>query len=244
MIIDGHIHIGKWSEVFLNYKTTVRDAINVMRQAGVAEAVCFPANQTRNVDLLTEIKLNKDFTFHFTAWINPEDPELDSFLDQHLNEIKFFKIHPSFQKRRITDFSYKKYIQIANDSHIPVIVHCGRWTEIANFRFPLIIAKEFPNLMLILAHLGGDQPTLMMECANELNNNNFKNVYLGTESVREFYFVEQVIKILGAKKIIFGSDYNLGIPQMYISLIDALKISAEEKDLIFYHNIKNIIESA
>lgn len=244
MIIDGHIHIGKWGEVFLNYQTTVSDAINVMKQAGIDEAVCFPANETRNIDLLNEIKLHPNFPFHFTAWINPDDAELDSFLEHHLNEIKFFKIHPSFQKRRITDSSYRKYIQIANDLHIPIIVHCGRWAEIANFRFPLAIAKEFPNLTLIFAHLGGDQPNLMMECANELSNNSYKNVYLGTESVREFYFVEQIIKKLGAKRIIFGSDYNLGIPQMYISLIDALKISSEEKELIFYHNIKNIIKSA
>jgi hypothetical protein len=98
MIIDGHIHIGKWSEVFLNYGTTVKDTINVLIKAGINEAVCFPADRTSNVDLLNEIKLNKNFKFHFTAWINPDDSNLDSFIEQNLNEIKFFKIHPSFKK--------------------------------------------------------------------------------------------------------------------------------------------------
>ena len=35
MIIDAHIHIGKWSKVFFNYESTVKEAIDVMKSSGV-----------------------------------------------------------------------------------------------------------------------------------------------------------------------------------------------------------------
>ncbi len=241
-IIDGHIHIGQWGSVFLNYGTTVRDAVNVLKESGIESAVALPADNEPNEKLLADIKQTTDFTFYFAAWINPDDNNLFEFIEKNLNDIPFFKFHPSFQRRKITDESYRRYLEIAEATQIPCIVHCGRWREIAGFEYPLEIAKKMPRLNLILAHLGGDQPSLCTACAREVKNGNYKNVYLGTESVREFYFVEQVIKTAGADRIIFGSDYNLGHPRMYISLIDSLNISSDEKEKIFYGNILKLIK--
>lgn len=242
-IIDGHIHIGKWDSVFFNYETTVEQTIEVMKSSGIDAAVCLPANATPNKELLKEINNQSDFCFYFAAWINPDDKELDNFLENNINEISFFKIHPSTQKRRITDDSYKKYIELAIENKKPVVVHCGRWQEIASFKYPLELSKNYPELKIILAHLGGDQPSLYLECAKAVKKINSKNIFLGTESVREFYFVNEVVKTVGTDKIIFGSDYNLGLPKMYIPVIESLKISDEEKELIFSGNILRILEN-
>jgi predicted TIM-barrel fold metal-dependent hydrolase len=242
MIIDSHIHIGRWSKIFFNYSSTVEESVDVMRKAGVEEAVCMPADATSNHDLFNEVVNRGDFKFHYCAWIDPDDEQLDNFLEKNLNEISAFKIHPSIQRKRITDESYKKYLRLASDMSIPVIVHCGRWQEIASYRFPLECAEADPGLKIILAHLGGDQPSLMLECASEVKKTRCKNVYMGTESVREFYFVNEVVKTAGAEKIIFGSDYNLGLPQSYIPVIDSLKISREEKEMIFSENIRHLFD--
>jgi uncharacterized protein len=241
-IIDGHIHIGKWSGLFFNYETTVEQAVEVMKASGIAGAVCLPADVEPNIRLLSEIKNRKDFKFYFAAWINPDDKELDGFLENNLNDVSMFKFHPSVQRRRITDETYKKYIELAADSGKPVVVHCGRWQEIASYKFPLELAKKYPNLKIILAHLGGDQPSIYLECAKEVKAMNSKNIFLGSESVREFYFVNEVVRTVGAEKVIFGSDYNLGLPEMYIPVINSLKISDNEKELIFSGNILRILK--
>jgi uncharacterized protein len=240
-IIDGHIHIGKWGNIFFNYETTVQQAISVMKSSGIDAAVCLPANATPNEKLLNEINAQTDFQFFFTAWINPDDKELDGFLAKNIDSISLFKIHPSIQRRRITDESYKKYIRLAVENKKPIVVHCGRWKEIASYEYPLEVAKKYPELKIILAHLGGDQPELYLECAKEVKNLNSKNIYLGTESIREFYFVNRVVKTLGADKIIFGSDYNLGLPKMYIPVIESLNIPDKEKELIFSGNLLRIL---
>lgn len=241
-IIDGHIHIGKWSSIFLNYETTVEQAVEVMKSSGIEEAVCLPADATPNAELLNETKNRKDFKFYFAAWINPDDKGLDSFLENNIRDVSLFKFHPSVQRKRITDDSYSKYIEMASDSGKPIVIHCGRWQEIASYKFPLELAKKYPDLKIILAHLGGDQPLIFLECAKEVKAINSKNIFLGSESVREFYFVNEVVKTVGADKIIFGSDYNLGLPNMYIPVIESLSVSNEEKEMIFSENILRILK--
>ncbi|MBN1632961.1 MAG: amidohydrolase family protein [Ignavibacteria bacterium] len=240
-IIDGHTHIGKWTEVFLNYSTDVKDAVRMMKKYNIDSAVAMPANDTTNEELLNQINEQNDYKFYFCAWINPDDKYLDNFIDNNLNLIRFFKVHPSFLKKRITDDSFKKYLQIAIDNKIPVIVHCGRWQEMASYKFPIETAKKYPELKIILAHLGGDQPNLCINAAQEIKESNLKNVFLGTESVREFYFVERVVKIAGAEKVIFGSDYNLCLPATFIPIIESLNNSNSEKEMIFSGNILSLI---
>ena len=60
--------------------------------------------------------------------------------------------------------------------------------------------------------------------------------------MREFYFVNKVINTVGAEKVIFGSDYNLGLPLTYIPIVDSLRIPASDKELIFSGNILRLIE--
>lgn len=240
-IIDAHIHIGKWSDIFFNYESSVSQAIKVLKSSGVDSAACMPADNTDNEELFNQTHNNQEYKFYFNAWINPEDKKLDEFLKQNISKISLFKIHPSIQKKRITDKSYDKYIRLAVEQNKPVVVHCGRWQEIASYKFPLELAEKYPELTLILAHLGGDQPSLYLQCAEEVNDKKYKNVYLGTESVREFYFVNKLVNTVGAEKVIFGSDYNLGLPLTYIPIVDALKIPASDKELIFSGNILRLM---
>ena len=240
-IIDGHVHIGRWSDVFLNYESTVEQASKVMTESGVSSAVALPCDTFENEKLLQDILNKNDFTYHFACWINPDDKNLDTFIDKNSNHIKCFKIHPSFQRKNVLHALYQKYFDVAVDMKIPVIVHCGRWKEVASYDFPIELAKQRPDLNVILAHLGGDQPSLCTGCAKSVKESGAENIYLGTESVREFYFVNKVVQTVGAEKVIFGSDYNLGLPKMYIPIVESLDVSNEEKELIFSGNISRLL---
>ncbi|MEZ4691090.1 MAG: hypothetical protein R3A12_13385 [Ignavibacteria bacterium] len=63
MIIDSHIHVGKWSSIFYNYESTVEDAVKVMRSSGVDAAVCMPTDLTGNRYLMDKTINNKNFKF-------------------------------------------------------------------------------------------------------------------------------------------------------------------------------------
>jgi len=242
-IIDAHIHIGKWSNIFYEYGSTVEQAVSVMKSSGVEAALCMPTDATSNEELFSRTRESCGFKFYYNAWIDPTDKNLDEFLERNINEISAFKIHPSIQRLKISDAAYDKYLRLASDTGKVIVVHCGRWQEMAGYKFPLEVALKFPDLKIILAHMGGDQPSLYLECAEEVKNKKYKNVYLGTESVREFYFMNLAVKKVGAEKVIFGSDYNLGLPLTYIPIVESLQISDEEKELIFSRNLLKLISS-
>lgn len=241
MIIDAHIHIGKWSEIFFNYESTVLQAIEVMKSSGVNAAVCMPADATDNEDLFSETYNNPDFKFYFKAWINPKDKKLDLFLEKNIDNISLLKFILLF-KEQGSPMVPMISIFLASEKK-PVVVHCGRWQEIASYHYPLEFADKYPDLILILAHLGGDQPSLYLDCAKTIPDKKYKNVYLGTESVREFYFVNKVVNTVGAEKVIFGSDYNLGLPLTYIPIIETFDIPAPDKDFILLGNILRLMNS-
>jgi len=241
-IIDAHIHIGKWSEIFLNLESTVDEAVTELKKSGIDEAICMPTDRTSNEELFSEIKKRADYKFYYNAWINPKDENLDEFLEKNISDVHFFKIHPSIDKLKITDSSFEKYLYLAAEKKIPVVVHCGRWKEMAGYEICLETARKFPDIRLILAHLGGDQPSICTQCAKDVKEGDYKNVYLGTESVREYCFVNEVVKTLGPEKVLFGSDYNLGLPASYLPIIDRLKISNEEKELIYSGNAMRLLQ--
>ena len=72
-----------------------------------------PADATSNDELFSQTYNNPDFKFYYKAWINPEDNDLDDFLDKNIDKISLFKVHPSIQRKKITDDSYDKYMKIS-----------------------------------------------------------------------------------------------------------------------------------
>jgi predicted TIM-barrel fold metal-dependent hydrolase len=154
------------------------------------------------------------------------------------------KLHPSCDGVRITDARAEPFLGYAVDEGLPVMVHCGRWQEMASYRFALEAASKHPGTVFILSHMGGDIPELEMATIDHIKAAALSNVRLGIEGVREYWAVERAVRELGADKVIFGSDYPLGHPKMYLGLVDALAMSADQKDLVLGGNMLRLLGEA
>ena len=104
-----------------------------------------------------------------------------------------------------------------------------------------ILATTFPDLKLVCAHWGGGLPfyALMPEVKTAL-----KNVYFDTAASPFLYTPQvyaQVIQLVGAEKIIFGSDYPL-IPQSrFLREIDSLNLPVRTKKKILGGNAQKLL---
>jgi hypothetical protein len=100
---------------------------------------------------------------------------------------------------------------------------------------------NFPKLRIVLAHWGGGLPfyALMPEVAESL-----RNAYFDTAASPFLYRDEvfgQVAGLVGASKILFGSDYPL-MPQMRIvERVRALNMPQGVKDGILGGNAQRIL---
>lgn len=242
--IDGHAHIGPWkTPEFAQHKSCFDDAVRVYEAAEFAGALVMGTDAVNNESLLAAIRDHNEsessLIFRFMAWVDPGEPEMMDFLENHKDQIAALKIHPSFLRMRPDDDALVDYWAWAERNQRPVVVHCGRWQEMSSYRFCIEAAKRYPSIPVIAAHMGGDSPDLVQATIEGAKG--IKNLYLGTESIRQPWLIQRAVDELGARQIIFGSDYNLNSPRSFRCIIDDLDISVEERALILGQNLNGLL---
>ncbi len=241
LIIDAHIHATYWSEkMFLGRGVGFDELERCLDECGIYGAVLTTTDLRQNKELLSYIRGSKR-KYWFFPWINPLDKDDLRFLEENLEFIDGIKIHPSCDKVRISDMRVRPLLGMAEANGLPVMVHCGRWQEISGYKYALEAASLFPGTDFILSHMGGDTPELELGTVEEIERMGIKNAYLGIEGVREYWAVQNAIDKLGAERVIFGSDFPLGHPKMYLGLVDALRIDSEKRSKILSGNILRIL---
>ena len=102
------------------------------------------------------------------------------------------------------------------------------------------ILRDFPNLTVIGAHLGGYstwEDSMDILCGD--------NIYFDTSSTLEFISPELAVKILrkhDMDKILFGTDYPMWHIKKEIENIEKLPLSDDEKEKIFYQNAERLLK--
>ncbi len=105
--------------------------------------------------------------------------------------------------------------------------------------YPLIM--NFPALKLVCAHWGGGLPFygLMPEVDKA-----FSNVYFDTAATPFLYkpqIFKQVVDILGADRILFGSDYPLLSPRRIIDQLESVELSRTDQKKILGGNAQRLL---
>lgn len=173
--------------------------------------------------------------------VDPHDPKAGQILENHIRYgfkgLKLHAVHQNFWPKQAMHVWEK-----AEKLKIPVLVHSGRiWqgdTDSSNPIYYREIIDRFPELKLIIAHLGGTFEKEALQLAKK-----YDNVYLDT-SGGPAKKVMIAINALGSERIIFGSDMPFiphGDPGDELNKIQNLEISDEDKQLILGQNILGLI---
>ena len=157
------------------------------------------------------------------------------------------EIHPSVQKLEMTDYEiWKDTMQMALNSNLPISIHCsepvghiypGKGNVELNKMYEFI--KLFPENKIILSHWGGG--LFFYELMKEVKELS-QNVYYDTAATSYLYnkdIFEISIKIIGAEKILFGSDFPILNPSRVLSEIK--NIGAENIQKLTSSNAKFLL---
>lgn len=178
-------------------------------------------------------------------------------------DLRGLKLHPGVQGFCLNNPHTWKVLQVAGELEIPVVIDAmlgdfstlyfkGPYTPWVNtVEDYALLPFIAPKTTLVLAHMGGSfnfEKILQIATA--------ENVYMDT-SYSILTIVNKIgidtftkyIKSLGASKFIYGSDYVFNLtPEDYgarkqIELINKMRLSPEEKNLILSKNALNILKS-
>ena len=118
-------------------------------------------------------------------------------------------------------------------------IYPGKGNITPDVLYPFI--TRFPDLTIVLAHWGGGLPfyALMPEVKKAL-----ENVYFDTAASPFLYqpqIYNHVIQLVGADKILFGSDYPLLAPSRLINEVRSLDLPEETTELILSGNAQKLL---
>ena len=150
------------------------------------------------------------------------------------------ELHPDTQGFDLADRrALEPMMDAAREHGLPVLTHAS---EPVGHLYPgkgnqrpetlLAFAKNFPGAAIIMAHWGGGLPfyTLMPEVREAL-----ADVYFDTAATPFLYdarVFETVAGLVGAERILFGSDFPLLPQERVLNQLEEAALSAEEKDAI------------
>jgi len=159
------------------------------------------------------------------------------------------EIRPDTQLFDLTDETIMSpFIEVIRQHSLILLIHAsepvghvypGKGGITPDVLYPFI--TRFPDLTLVCAHWGGGLPfyALMPEVKKALDN-----VYFDTAASPFLYRPEiynHVIQLIGAEKILFGSDYPLLAPSRLINEIRSLDLPEETVSLILSGNAQRLL---
>ncbi len=160
--------------------------------------------------------------------------------------LKGVKLHPPLQRVDADAESAMPMYDLIRALNLVVVFHAG-WDATyrdemrCSPRMLLHILENFPGIRIVAAHMGGlhIQDEVMELLAGKAD------LYFDTAYAADPWIdkatIEKMIRMHGAERILFGSDFPWHLPQQEIELIDSLDISAEEKELILGGNARRLL---
>jgi hypothetical protein len=235
-VIDCHTHAGTGATLTDPW-TTIADPQEILRrnkEGGIDKACIFPISHDTFEDANREIaQIVKRHPGRFIGFAK-HDPvnekgRIRAMLLDECRELglRGLKLHVK---------PTPEVLDTVAELGIPVLWHPGR---IAMFDD---IAKAYPTVDLILAHLGSDLSSDWREhLAGIEMARRYPNVYLDTGATVLTRYLEQALKEVGPEKIIFGSDEPEVDCRLEIFKVRVLKLPKQQEEMILGGNIQRLL---
>ena len=158
------------------------------------------------------------------------DPRQEKLFEQIAEKIQNkkvlgIKVHSPMHAYDIEEYG-DKIFSFANDLNCVVLMHNDKIGRMVNF------ADKYPNMKLIIAHLG------TVEHVEAIKSAKHGNIYTDTSGGLSYLnnIVEYAVEQVGSEKIFFGTDtYACGFQR---GRIEYARISDSDKENIFFNNAK------
>ncbi len=153
--------------------------------------------------------------------------------------LKGFKLHPDFQRFNIDSKKATNIYQCVA-GRLPILFHVGDMRY--DFSSPVRlskVAKSFPTLTCIAAHLGGytrwDEALLLRECDNVFFDTSSTLFRLPKERAKN------LIDSFGYERVMFGVDFPMWTHADELQRFLSLGLSAKENEAILSQNAQRLL---
>lgn len=244
-IIDSHTHFGEDpTGHFPN--STRKSLLEGMDEAGIKMSCVmpftFPTGKYLYKTSLECIEFAKDYSDRIIpfACVNPMkgDEALSELKDLLSKSARGLKLHPNAFGHTPNHPMVKPLIKACLDAGVNVIVTHTGGTDLALPFLASELAREFPDINLILFHSGYH----MQRPESKIVAKRYKNLYLETANAAGPYSLKRMVEDVGADKIVFGSDAGCTRPLFEVIRILLSDLEPEDEEKILEKNMRRILK--
>ena len=248
-IIDCHIHpfLSKNANFeYFSSSSTPDKFVEILKRAGISRACGSIVKKMEKSNFKDIHKLNND-TFRFRdrypdfyipgIHVHPDYPdescaEIEKAYDNGVRWIGELVRYMMGYSTYTSKGAFQIY-KTANKLKMPINIHLFSNDEAVE------ICRAFPDLKVIIAHPGSDK-TIIKERVELISK--FKNLYLDISGSgpNRWGMLRYAIDKAGKNKILFGTDFPLCNPAMYVSGVDFEPLNEKEREAIFSGNFKRL----
>ncbi len=257
-IIDCHCHIypdkiaekavqsiGNFYDLDMYYDGKVSTLIKNGNEIGVSHYIVFSVattpHQVHSINCFIADTVKKSGGIMTgLGTVHPDSESLESDIEEIKSlGLKGVKLHPDFQKFRIDDEKCDKIYSLCEGT-LPLYLHTGDTRfGFSNPDNVIPVLERYPGLTVIGAHFGGW--SCWKEAAFRLHE--YKNFYVDCSSSFDWLSTEEaesIIKLYGADRVLFGTDYPMWSHKKEFEHFNKLNITEDEREKILYKNAMKI----
>lgn len=262
MIIDTHVHIfpDKIAERALaslaaasnqipSTDGTISGTLRKMDEWGVDKiwglSIATNAKQVRNVNQFAS-SIRSDRIEPFGSLYPLSDNVLDDLKEAEDLGLKGIKLHPEYSTFNPADERFFPMYEEMEKAGLLVIFHAGHDVAFPNSYLAspeniAKIAKLFPRLKIVAAHLGGyesSEEVLKYEI-------DLENIYFDTALMSKAHKIDMISKIIykkGVQRILFATDCPWSKTVVEMDILDSLNLDSADKELILHKNAESLLK--
>ena len=259
VIIDAHVHlypdsiaekasgsIGAFYSMPVRYDGSAGTLLTIYERAGVDKCVlCSVATAPAQVRPINAFLAREKDRLGFAALcaLHPRmtEAQLADELDfARAAGLSGAKLHPDFQRFHADAPAVSFLYEALAACRLPLLVHAGdsRY-DFSSPRRVANVARAFPGLTLIAAHMGGwseweESARLLPRCGNVYVDTSSSLYSLTPERARE------IVRAFGARRVLFGTDYPMWDARDELRMLRALGLTEGELALILHKNAEKL----
>lgn len=243
MILDCHNHFFERFEYM--HGLSARQMVEMMDQNGIEKSVLFTLKgfyrdlaSEGNDELAAAVNQYSDRFIGFgTVQPNAGEQALSEMDRCARLGLRGFKFQPVWQGMFINTPVFHPIMEKLRELKLPVFIHSG--TPPVSEPLQIInVAREYPDVPVILAHLG--LPDFWEECL--MAGKRVENVYFETAGAQALA-IRTTVEKLGPERVIFGSDAPFGGPNNQRYQLENVRMAVPERyhELVLGGNAARII---
>jgi len=250
MIIDCHAHItenGSWFNT--SFDSSVENLLHQMDQAGIDRSILLPIKGSVSHEYISRIvhQYNDRLIGFGSISVKTWQQDLNDCKRYSFKGVKF---HPRLQNETLLELSEAGVLEELGMNKLTLII-CG-WQQTSASRAtmktltPVVldtIAKKYPSVTFIMAHMGGHNFWDAFFCARSnanvfLDCSYFLSFFKNTSLESDFWAMYKKID----EKVVFGSDFpEISIPEI-IQYINTKSIEfGIDTSKLYFANISKIL---